>query len=388
MQVDQGVLFVAAGGGGDALAAQVVASALAIDVRATATFAWERKIFDPRPGPRVPRDFASLERVGAHNWRIHADTRLLIGRSFLPATARAFGTPLFLLDPSGGASRIRRQLQELASIVDARAVVVVDVGGDVLARGDEVGLRSPLADALALAGACDLNNVYVMALGLGLDGELSGRETRQVVREATRRGWCSSEALDARVAERFRHHFSWSPSEATALACLAAVGWEGDVEVRGEGLTVTMNRESAAMHRFDYEPVLERNLIAQALLDTTSLAEADAAVRAFRGLSEIDLETAVVDRRRRSCGPGFSVDVRGLQGLEAELLAYGADAVERGVKFLTQRRIAEILDIRGPMFEWFRRYLRRSDPERFIAPVWSCTPRRRRLTSPRFRRLH
>src|SRR4051812_15125824 len=114
MAKDNTMLFVAAGGGGDAVAALMVARGLlgfrdAHDVP-IASFAWERKVFDPLPGPRTPGDFQGLVRRGWHNWEVGASASLRDGTTFLPSIARESGAPLFLLDPSGGSRRMATQL--------------------------------------------------------------------------------------------------------------------------------------------------------------------------------------------------------------------------------------------------------------------------------------
>ena len=52
----------------------------------------------------------------------------------------------------------------------------VDVGGDVLARGDEQGLASPLCDAVMVAGALRVAGrvkSLLAVIGPGCDGELT-----------------------------------------------------------------------------------------------------------------------------------------------------------------------------------------------------------------------
>ena len=46
-----------------------------------------------------------------------------------------------------------RQLRDLVDALSADTLTVVDVGGDVVARGDEPNLLSPLADSLTLGAA-------------------------------------------------------------------------------------------------------------------------------------------------------------------------------------------------------------------------------------------
>jgi hypothetical protein len=62
MSTDGPPLYVAAGGGGDVLGALLLALSEGSDPSSMhiATFAWERKRFDPRPGPRTAEDFMNL----------------------------------------------------------------------------------------------------------------------------------------------------------------------------------------------------------------------------------------------------------------------------------------------------------------------------------------
>ncbi|WP_406435261.1 DUF1152 domain-containing protein [Streptomyces sp. NBC_00631] len=72
-----------------------------------------------------------------------------------------------------------RQLEELVAYLRPTSIAVLDVGGEVLARGDEPTLKSPLVDSLTLT-ACGQVNVTVRLLtaGPGLDDELSHEDPR------------------------------------------------------------------------------------------------------------------------------------------------------------------------------------------------------------------
>src|SRR5437899_1136684 len=169
-------LYVAAGGGGDAIGAAIVHAAIGSggDLH-IATFSWDRLLVDPVPGPRDPTWFTGLESVGRWNHRVMpASTPRPLAGSTLPRLSAELPARLYLLDPRGGSRGLARQLTELASLFDAKSVRVVDVGGDIVARGDEPGLRSPLADSLVLASLSDHPlPVEVIVAGAGLDGELS-----------------------------------------------------------------------------------------------------------------------------------------------------------------------------------------------------------------------
>ncbi|MBA3906981.1 MAG: DUF1152 domain-containing protein, partial [Pseudonocardiales bacterium] len=54
-------LYVAAGGGGDAIAAHAIARAMHDDrAPAVASYSWDRFVLDPAPGPRRVEDFDDL----------------------------------------------------------------------------------------------------------------------------------------------------------------------------------------------------------------------------------------------------------------------------------------------------------------------------------------
>lgn len=365
MGTDGDILLIAAGGGGDALASLMIAEALGVNAAAVATFAWERKMFDPRPGPREPGDFRGLGRYGAVNWRVGSEAHLRKGHSFLPTLAAQTDIPLFLMDPGRGARGLGRQLVELAEITGTSRTMIVDVGGDILARGDEPGLRSPLADALALAAAADLPRPELLCLGLGLDGELGTEEWEPMMGEAF-----DDRRLPRALADRYRRDFAWHPSEATAMACLAALGYRGTVEMRSEGLTVRLEESGARIYHFDYENVRRRSEVAEAVTGSCSLVEAEQAVRAVCGSSELEFERQSVWRRRNN------LRARDRHSSPAELyatlLAYGEDAAARGVEYLTMRRVAEVLDLDREELLAFRRFLKRRDHHGSDLPVWSC----------------
>ena len=103
--------MVAAGGGGDAIAAAVLANAVpGIEGVGIATLAWDRLIVDPLPGPRAAADFTSLDVRGGY-FLVTPDTRPLPpAGSTLPRLAAELPLPLVLLDPSAGAVGLCRQL--------------------------------------------------------------------------------------------------------------------------------------------------------------------------------------------------------------------------------------------------------------------------------------
>jgi hypothetical protein len=170
--------------------------------------------------------------------------------------ARHRGEPVLLLDPSGGPAAVAGGLADAAAQLQCDVVVLVDVGGDVLAHGDEAGLASPVADAVCLAAAPALAAAGVTVLGAlfgaGCDGELTPAEVLERVAEVTAGGgslgaWgpdpASVAALAAAVAE--------IPTEASAMALRCARGETGTATIRGGRRTVELTPAGGLVFFFD-----------------------------------------------------------------------------------------------------------------------------------------
>ncbi|HEX8803597.1 MAG TPA: DUF1152 domain-containing protein, partial [Acidimicrobiales bacterium] len=255
-------VYVAAGGGGDALAAAIVHRALDADAPAViATYAWDRLIVDPLPGPRTPADFDGLGPIGRRNVAVTPESaaRPPAG-STLPGLAADLDAQLTLLDPARGAIGMREQLAELVTIYGSPTATVVDVGGDAVASGVEPGLRSPLADGLVLAACSGLAvPTELLVAGPGLDGELSESDVLATT------GTTPILRLTAEHVEPFRHALDRHPSEATALLAGAARGLRGRVEVRDSGLVVDLTDRSPDVYRLRLADALAANQVATRL---------------------------------------------------------------------------------------------------------------------------
>src|SRR6185295_228098 len=109
------------------------------------------------------------------------------GVSFSEAgMARHLGAETVLIDPSAGAVGAAEAILAAAGGLGCDLLVCVDVGGDVLARGDEPGLASPLCDAVMLAAALRLApriRPLLAVVGPGCDGELTADEVLSRVAE-------------------------------------------------------------------------------------------------------------------------------------------------------------------------------------------------------------
>ncbi|WP_329196048.1 DUF1152 domain-containing protein [Streptomyces sp. NBC_01435] len=355
-------LIVAAGGGGDALAAAMLHATLyGDDERAVIlTYAWDRLLIDPLPGPRGADDFVGLEPLAPAVQMVSATARPIPpAGSTLPRLAAELPYTFALIDPVGGAEGIARQLVSLVDRLRPTSVDLLDVGGDVLARGDEPTLKSPLADSLTLA-ACSRTTLPVRLLvaGPGLDGELSYEELRGVLGSVVH----TFAATDTASIDAALH---WHPSEATGMLAAAARGVRGTCEIRDAGLPVPLTDASPTVHEVDLDRALRRNTLARALASTTALAEAEALSREICGFSEIDYERdkALWLKEQRAA----KLDA---ESALPRLARFEAEARGRGVTHTTFRRLTEALNVDGSQRDDLRRLLISSRPEQFAAPLW------------------
>ena len=243
------VLAVGIGGGGDVVGALAVAE-LARQLGTPCVvggLTWERRPIDPFPGPRRIAELSpDARRINEQVAMAGPDTTGPGGFRFAESgMARYLGEPVLLLDPGGGPAAIAAGLAGAATELGCDTIVLLDVGGDVLAHGDEAGLASPLADAVCLAAAPALAAAGLTTLlavfGAGCDGELTPEEVLERLAEVTLAGgrlgtWGPGPGelarMQAAVAE--------IPTEASAMALRCARGETGTTTIRRGRRTVQL----------------------------------------------------------------------------------------------------------------------------------------------------
>lgn len=365
-------LLIAAGGGGDAITAAMVHAALhGPDTPALVlTYAWERLVVDPVPGPRRTADFTGTEPVGSGLALVTPHTAPISpAGSLIPRLAAELGPRLGLLDPYEGTRGLARQIAEAARWCRAERIDIVDVGGDIVARGDEPTLRSPLGDALALAGCAATGiDTTVYVAGPGLDNEVPLPDLLPRLGEP-------AFALDARDTEGVLGVFDWHPSEASALLVAAARGVRGVCGTRDAPRPLVLDDSARQVHRLTLDRALALNPLARALAGARDLDEAEAASRDVCGFSEIARERRRAREQEQECrvtpsSPQAPAVIRDAQTLRARFGAWEADTLAEGVEYVTTRRIAEELGLTGDETRTLPGTLRAQTPVRQAPPLW------------------
>ncbi|HSD23636.1 MAG TPA: DUF1152 domain-containing protein [Solirubrobacterales bacterium] len=302
-------LLIGMGGGGDVVGALGVSKLL--DELGTewtlGGVAWERAPIDPRPGPRSLEEIRDGRPCGSAAVLTEGGTTNLDGVEFSESKmATHLGRPVLLLDITRGPAALAKGLAEAAGELGCDAVVLLDVGGDVLAHGDEPGLASPLCDAVVLAAALILARTGERAgaawsgepiaavYGPGCDGELTPGEVLERITELQSAGaLLGAWGLTPEAADLVEGAARTVPTEASLMAVRCARGERGTVPIRGGRRTVEVTSLGALTFFFDPVAAATSAIpLAKAVSAAASLEEAHEALMSMGVRTELDLERA------------------------------------------------------------------------------------------------
>jgi hypothetical protein len=211
--------------------------------------------------------------------------------------ASHLGRPVLLLDITGGPQALATGLGEAATELECDAIVLLDVGGDVLAHGDEPGLASPLCDAIVLASGLFLarsTEVIGAVYGPGCDGELTPDEVlRRITELQSADALLGAWGITPRACDLVESAAEVVPTEASLNAVRCARGERGEVPIRGGRRTVELTPLGALTFFFDPAAAAKSAVpLATAVAPAAGLEEAHAALVALGVETELDLERA------------------------------------------------------------------------------------------------
>jgi hypothetical protein len=294
-------LVIGMGGGGDVVGALASAEFARLYDGAEPVvggLAWERWPIDPVPGPRRIDEIEGAELLAPGVLLAGPRTRVR-GREVYFAESRmaAFlNRPTVLVTIDDGPAAIAAGLAAAVASLRADLLLMIDVGGDVLANGDEPGLRSPLCDAIMLAAAARLAADGVPVLlgifGAGCDAELTSEEVLARIAEvAAAGGICGARSLTEPIAERLEQCIELVPTEASAVAVRAFRGVQGSVPIRAGVRTVDLGTVAIMTFYLDVAVTFEIvGRLARAVADAGSLHDANDALGALGVTTELDIE--------------------------------------------------------------------------------------------------
>jgi hypothetical protein len=285
------------GGGGDvvgALAAVRRCEELGTPARLGGV-SWERLPIDPRPGPRPVDEIVGGRRLGERAVLADAETATIDGIPFSEShVARHLGAETVLIDITAGAAGAAEGIATSAAELSCDLVVLVDIGGDAIAAGDEPGLASPLCDSVMLAAglrlAAELPHEFAV-LGAGCDGELEPEEVlARVAALAAAGAWSGTWSLTPEIADEVEAAAALTGTEASMQVVRCARGETGEAEIRRGRRTVPLSPLGALGFCFDAERAAAELPMARTVLESASLEQAHEALMASGIRTELAYE--------------------------------------------------------------------------------------------------
>ena len=305
IQAARRALVLGIGGGGDVVGALAIARLCESlgTLCALGGVAWERFAIDPRPGPRPLEEIRGGERLAGGAVLADGETTTDSGVAFAEAGVAGFlGATTALIDVTRGAAGAASGIAAAMERLECDLLVGVDVGGDMLGRGDEEGLASPLCDAVMVAamlqGAGESEPILAM-IGAGCDGELASGQVLGRVAALGRAGaWLGAWGVPTAVAAELESAADRVPTEASLMVARCARGETGRVPIRGGRRQVELGPLGAVAFFFDPVAALEELPLARAVERSASIDAARDSLEALGVRTELDYE------RDRAAEPG------------------------------------------------------------------------------------
>jgi len=293
-------LVLGIGGGGDVVGALATAEACRLHGAQPVVggVTWERRPIDPQPGPRAEGEIEGARRLAPGVMAASAATRVRESGVLFAESRMAglLGEETVLVDATLGPAQLADGLAAAAALLGSDLIVFVDVGGDVLAHGDEPGLASPLCDAMLLAAAARLaergSPMLGGIFGIGCDGELTPPEVLARLAEVgAAGGLAGARGLTPAVAARLEEAVRTVPTEASAQALRCFHGEIGPAAIRQGRRTVELSPAGALTFYFDPVAALRSAArLAAAVIDARDLEHANQILHGLGVHTELDYE--------------------------------------------------------------------------------------------------
>ena len=278
---------IGAGGGGDVLSAYVVGRMLEEERNAEFVcggVVWERFRVDKKPGPRSLSEIENAIKINdCLAWMRGARIGKLRPAVAEVAEIAGDAVGIDITEPC----KLSRAIGEFC-VSNSLTPVGVDAGGDILARGGEKGVVSPLCDSIMLSALAELK-APLAVVGFGSDCELSREELERYLSEiAELDGLIGAAIVPKRLAEEVLEKAGNVRTHASRIPLVAAKGYFGKYESWDE--TVDVSVLNALVFFVRSEVVYDLNPMAKAVRGCRSIEEANEALHALGIKTELDLE--------------------------------------------------------------------------------------------------
>ncbi|MCK5710991.1 MAG: DUF1152 domain-containing protein [Deltaproteobacteria bacterium] len=291
-------LLIGIGGGGDIVGTIPTADLLGMfEVECVfGGLPWERSVFDPVPGPRAFEETKNVRKLNDVVWYANKDSVTSTGVRFAESGfSEVYGQETLLIGINSGPEAIAQGILDAARKLGADLVIGIDVGGDVIAQGNEPGLMSPLADSIMTAAFARLEREITSIIGLfgfGSDGELTPQELESSMKLILQEGGVlGSWGITHGALKKLEEVIAVVPTEASRLPALYAKGKFEETTIRSGTRNVSLSMASTVTFYFSPKILYEIfSKLAKCVYDCKSLEEANDALHSLDIYTELDIE--------------------------------------------------------------------------------------------------
>lgn len=275
------------GGGGDIASTYVAIKYLELRNYSSIVGAvtWERYVEDPIPGPICKEDLVNSNPINMVITEVYRNSYAIRGgQKVIPQLVHFLNATSF---ERGYSICIRYSPKEIAKGIadfslknNIDLIVGVDAGGDVLAKGCEENLGSPLIDFIMLSALVELKemgfNVILATIGAGSDGELDQDYILKRISEiASNRGLVDIKGIDIYVEKDLEVILSHVKTEASKIPFQAFRGLFGEIVIRNGLRKVKVTPISSIMFFLDPYVVAKTSPLYYIIKDSSSLDDAN-----------------------------------------------------------------------------------------------------------------
>lgn len=290
-------LLIGIGGGGDIVGTLPTADLLQLfDIKCIyGGLAWERFTFDPMPGPRTFEETKNVRKLNDSIWYANKDSFSITGARFAESFfSKVIGEETLLVDINSGPEVIAESILDASRKLGADLVIGVDVGGDVIAKGDEPGLMSPLADSIMTASFARLEQKIPSIIGLfgyGSDGEMTHEELESSMKvNLKKNAVLGSWGITSDALKKLEEAVAVVPTEASRLPVEYAKGELEVSSIRNGTRPISLSVASTVTFYFSPGLLFENSQMAKAVSKSESIEEANDALNSLKISTELDLE--------------------------------------------------------------------------------------------------
>ncbi len=290
-------LLIGMGGGGDVVSTLAIADFFNVfDVECICGgVVWERITRDKKPGPLSIEEIENCERINDCLAWINPKSNYKGLKLIVSQVSEFLGEEVVGVDITKGEVGLTQSLREFVEDEGVDIVVGVDAGGDSLARGNERGLHSPLADAIVISSLNKLNSI-IAVVGYGSDGELSREELESYLTGIAGKGGLLGASLITRdFADRVIDFVNGVYTTASKIPIIASQGYRGKFKVWDKAV-IDVSVLNALIFYVDTHTVYELSSIPKAVEGTKSIWEANERLHGIGIRTELDYELEVYER--------------------------------------------------------------------------------------------